>query len=148
MTHYDTYNFTVDAVGMYDFLAMGPADLTAAVYIGSFDPNNPCTNLVEYNDDGNNAISPLDPRLMFTVSMAPGNYILVTSTFFNGETSTYEWMFEPPAGANVLADGPVVCPVEEDPIPTMSEWGLMIFGLLTLNMGLITIRRKEALFTL
>ncbi len=28
-------------------------------------------------------------------------------------------------------------------IPTMSEWGLMIFALLTMNLGLITLRRKE-----
>jgi len=28
-------------------------------------------------------------------------------------------------------------------IPTMSEWGLMIFGLLTLNLGVIFVRRKE-----
>ena len=40
------------------------------------------------------------------------------------------------------------CPVapEEDPIPTMSEWGLMIFGLLTLNMGVFALRRKEEMF--
>lgn len=31
-------------------------------------------------------------------------------------------------------------------VPTMSEWGLMIFGLLTMNLGLITLRRKEAMF--
>jgi len=33
--------------------------------------------------------------------------------------------------------------IEEAPIPTMSEWGLIIFGLLILNLGLISIRRKE-----
>lgn len=31
------------------------------------------------------------------------------------------------------------------PIPTMSQWGLMIFGLLMLNLGLIFIREKEYL---
>lgn len=29
------------------------------------------------------------------------------------------------------------------PIPTMSQWGLMIFGLLTMNLGLVFLRRKE-----
>lgn len=29
------------------------------------------------------------------------------------------------------------------PIPTMSEWGLMIFGLVVLNLGVLGIRRKE-----
>ena len=36
-----------------------------------------------------------------------------------------------------------VC-VATEPIPTMSEWGLMIFGLLMLNLGLMFIYRKEA----
>lgn len=31
----------------------------------------------------------------------------------------------------------------EDSIPTMSEWGLIIFGLLTVNLGLVLLRRKE-----
>lgn len=37
------------------------------------------------------------------------------------------------------------CPPE--PIPTMSEWGLMIFGLLVLNLGVIFLRRREEIFT-
>lgn len=32
-----------------------------------------------------------------------------------------------------------------DPVPTMNEWGLLIFGLLLLNLGLIFVYRKEAL---
>ena len=31
------------------------------------------------------------------------------------------------------------------PIPTMSEWGLLIFGLLVLNMAIFFIRRKEGI---
>lgn len=30
-----------------------------------------------------------------------------------------------------------------DPIPTLNEWGLLIFGLLVLNLGLILIHRKS-----
>lgn len=32
------------------------------------------------------------------------------------------------------------------PIPTMSEWGLMIFGLLVLNLGMVLVYRREELF--
>ena len=36
------------------------------------------------------------------------------------------------------------CPgMSPAPIPTMSQWGLMIYGLLILNFGLILIRRKS-----
>ena len=40
-----------------------------------------------------------------------------------------------------------VCNAEDcaTSIPTMSEWGLIIFGLLTLNLGLIFLRRKESI---
>jgi len=31
------------------------------------------------------------------------------------------------------------------PIPTMSEWGLMIFGLLVLNLGMVLVHRREEL---
>jgi len=31
----------------------------------------------------------------------------------------------------------------ENPIPTMSQWGLMIFGLLIINLGVVFLRRKE-----
>lgn len=32
-------------------------------------------------------------------------------------------------------------------VPTMSQWGLMIFGLLTLNLGVFFIRRKESVLS-
>jgi len=44
-----------------------------------------------------------------------------------------------------------VCTTEacapEPQIPTMSEWGLMIFGLLILNLGMILIRRREEILS-
>jgi len=33
-----------------------------------------------------------------------------------------------------------------EPIPTMSQWGLMIFGLLTMNLGIVFLRKKEEMF--
>ena len=33
-------------------------------------------------------------------------------------------------------------------IPTMSEWGLMIFGLLILNMSVVFLRRREELLVI
>ena len=34
---------------------------------------------------------------------------------------------------------------DEAPIPTMSEWGLMIFGLLVVNLSVFFLRRKESI---
>jgi len=48
-------------------------------------------------------------------------------------------------GVGNLSNGSVVfCYTQpEAPIPTMSQWGLMIFGLLTMNLGLVFLRKKE-----
>ena len=44
--------------------------------------------------------------------------------------------------ASQVATNPGACP---DTVPTMSEWGLMIFGLLILNMGVMFLYRREDL---
>lgn len=38
------------------------------------------------------------------------------------------------------------CPAPAAPIPTMSEWGMLIFGLLVLNLGLIFVRRRTEMY--
>ena len=38
---------------------------------------------------------------------------------------------------------PPPAPPQPDPIPTLSEWALLIFALLMLNLGLATLRQKE-----
>ncbi len=60
----------------------------------------------------------------------PGNYSASTFTI-GGVAATLD--------AGTCVDD---CQILE-PIPTMSEWGLMIFGLLMLNLGLMFIYRKE-----
>lgn len=37
----------------------------------------------------------------------------------------------------------IICPTPSAPVPTMSEWGLMIFGLLVLNVSVFYIREQE-----
>lgn len=59
-----------------------------------------------------------------------------------------------PAGANsnfigfddfIFTEGTAVVapPAPVEPIPTMSEWGLMIFGLLVLNLGVMFVYKKQ-----
>jgi len=50
------------------------------------------------------------------------------------------------AAAGTQSNGEVTfCFVQPivDPIPTMSQWGLIIFGLLITNLGIVILRRKE-----
>lgn len=54
-------------------------------------------------------------------------------------------------GGGTLRDGIItfcyMLPQQEQSIPTMSQWGLMIFGLLTINLSILFLRRKEELLT-
>lgn len=73
---------------------------------------------------------------------------------------TYTFSTNPPAGTALT--GPVTVTVRNAggtivgmfnitfniPIPTMSQWGGLIFGLLILNLAIFTIRRKEALYSI
>lgn len=38
---------------------------------------------------------------------------------------------------------PEMCPIDNSAIPTMSQWGLIIFGLLVLNLGVVILYRLE-----
>ena len=50
------------------------------------------------------------------------------------------------AGTDDVQMYKITCSSTEcDPIPTMSEWGLMIFALLILNLSVVFLRRREAI---
>ncbi len=95
--YYETFTFYVDTDGMYTFMANASNDAWAALYQGSFDPANGCANLLDQDDD---SAGGLDPELMIQLDMTVGTYVLVTSTYANGSTGTYEWAFDGPG--NIL----------------------------------------------
>lgn len=47
------------------------------------------------------------------------------------------------SGAATLEAGTCIDTCGPEPIPTMSQWGLLIFGLLILNMGVVFVQRKD-----
>ncbi len=92
--YYDALPFSVNAEGVYIFSMMFPGDGTAALYEGSFDPANPCENLLVYNDDGAGNLDPL----IISALMSPGDYVLVSSSYGNGDTGEYSWAIDGPGG--------------------------------------------------
>jgi len=75
-------------------------------------------------------------------SRSSGGRILGTITFVVVPTD--------PLNPSAACDGKslslmVRCPA--DPIPTLSQWGLMIFGLLVLNIGSIFISKNQTILT-
>lgn len=69
-------------------------------------------------------------------SVANGHFVF----FFSGGVFQ-----ENPASDLFFSTSVSFTPPVVEPIPTMSEWGLLIFGLLVLNLGVFGIRRKEVI---
>ena len=93
-----------------------------------------------------------------SAAIAPTPFVTqITETAIPG---TYTLEFWRPQGVipavSVSVDGGVAVPIPSadlgpactcavEPIPTMSQWGLIIFGLLILNLGLVFLYRKESI---
>ena len=73
---------------------------------------------------------------------APGSGIYQLSFFTQSETPASVTVSN---GANTENFTTASCTSCISTIPTMSEWGLMIFGLLMLNMGVVFLKRREEL---
>lgn len=126
LTHYDTYEFTVDADGMYSFLSFYAGDTsvdanmdgTLFVY-APFDPNAPSAGIVGSDDDYLTgdvaALAGLDGDCSgsncsgFEVALSAGvTYVLVQSTFtdtptsFGQPTGPYDITITGPGGINIV----------------------------------------------
>ncbi|HRO73682.1 MAG TPA: GEVED domain-containing protein, partial [Saprospiraceae bacterium] len=66
--YYDVFEFQVSATGSYTFSASDQYnDTYAYIYANSFDPNDPCTNVIAQNDDNAGGADPL-----ITVTLTAG----------------------------------------------------------------------------
>ncbi|MEM9922004.1 MAG: cohesin domain-containing protein, partial [Bacteroidota bacterium] len=98
---YDTFDFTISQADMYTFSMpslIGP-DFFFALYEGGFDPTQPCNNLLATDDDSNGT----EPEIMIQLTLVPGDYTLVTTTFFaNDPDGAYTYGISSTNGGQVL----------------------------------------------
>ncbi|MDN3633866.1 hypothetical protein QWY85_04295, partial [Neolewinella lacunae] len=103
--YYEVFNFTISAEDMYTFTMMdvlGP-DFYFILYEGGFDPALPCANFLAGDDDGPGST---EPELMIQLTLVPGNYSLVTSTFSgNDPDGPYTYTISSANGGQVFAAG-------------------------------------------
>ncbi|MCC6280200.1 MAG: hypothetical protein IT262_06365, partial [Saprospiraceae bacterium] len=80
---YDTYTFDIQTTGSYTFAQFAEGgDGFGVLYSGSFNPNNPCLNFLEADDDDN--ITPPATQgddFLLTRTLTPGTYVLVVTAF-------------------------------------------------------------------
>ena len=134
---------------------------------GSSGVSTDCVGNLYIADDGNDRVLVfLDP--LSKSNGANADFVLGQPDFTTGTSSTTQngLNLETTSGLALcdnllfIADGnnqrvivqeatnlcvPPEEPVVIEPIPTMSEWGLIIFGLLVLNLGVLFIVRKNEL---
>jgi len=83
---------------MIDMASLGAGvgtldDPFLVLYSGSFDPANPCVNFAASDDDGGVSY---DSRIMFG-NLPPGQYVIVATSYSNGETGTYQLTITSPS---------------------------------------------------
>ncbi|MCB9281440.1 MAG: T9SS type A sorting domain-containing protein [Lewinellaceae bacterium] len=92
---YDLYSFTVSKTDVYTFLMESAwGDGLAALYQGSFDPTNPCENVIMSFDDAvlNVPYGLFDPVARLALPLQAGKtYILYTSSWPANTTGNYTW---------------------------------------------------------
>ncbi|TXF90467.1 T9SS type A sorting domain-containing protein [Neolewinella aurantiaca] len=103
--YYDVLNFTIDSEDMYT-LSMTPnanGDFFFVLYEGGFDAAAPCDNFLEGDDDASGS---LDPELMIQLTLVPGQYTLVTTTFAGGlAVGAYEISISGENGGMAIVEG-------------------------------------------
>ncbi|TXF88376.1 hypothetical protein FUA23_14655, partial [Neolewinella aurantiaca] len=103
--YYDVLNFTIDSEDMYT-ISMTPnsnGDFFFVLYEGGFDAAAPCDNFLEGDDDASGS---LDPELMIQLTLVPGDYSLVTTTFAGGlAVGSYEISISGENGGMAILEG-------------------------------------------
>lgn len=104
---YTAQSFSVDTAGSYTttVLSVDPTslDTVLVLYVGSFDPAAPLTNCIAFNDDDADlgALSRITQNLN-----AATNYVLVTTTFANGEVGSFQNEITGPGNISLVGAGP------------------------------------------
>jgi|GEM_PF-478584 len=95
--YYDLYTFTVSQPDVYTFdLNTSWGDGILALYQGSFNPDQPCANIIALGDDNLNGtfgiFDPFDPILRLSLPLEPGvQYVLMTTSFDINQTGDYSY---------------------------------------------------------
>jgi len=95
--YYEAQEFTTTVFGNYIFeIVNNTADFDGAIYAGSFDPINPCTNLLAA-DEASSSIAG-NPRL--DVTLPVGTFVLVTYGHTDTDMGSYQWEITSPTDVN------------------------------------------------
>jgi hypothetical protein len=108
--HYNALSFVPSNSGSYIFDLCTPGtdyDGYALLYQTSFNPAAPCTNfLIASDDDNTGGNCENDGRITYSLT-AGVTYVLVATTYSNGVTGNYQWIFDGPGSSTIAISSPV-----------------------------------------
>ncbi len=132
---YESQSFVTGTSGSHTMETLLPSsglDTFIALYSPSFDPSNPAANLIVCDDDGGSQW----PLSRITDNLAAGTNYEVVVTTWDADTSvrgTINWQ--------ILPDITLVQNVQR--VPTINEWGMIIFLILAGVVSVYYLRRKK-----
>jgi hypothetical protein len=125
---YDAYRFTANMAGTYSITAASVAfDTYLGLYQGTFDPQNPLVNALEYNDDSGFTTT----NSLISRSLSTGvQYIAVVTSFAPSSRGSYSLSISGPGTATIGGA-----------VPEPATWAMMILGMGA--VGFAMRRRKQ-----
>lgn len=143
LTHYAAHTLNMPQDGTVSALMLGRHRPGGAIlsgyiddpylllYAGSFDPNNPCTNLIAFDDDSAEGVTGLyNARL--TRAVTSGSYVLVAATYDQlGAGVPFEGSYDLTITSNL-----------PDAVPTLQPLAVLLLAGLMGAMGLRRARRR------
>ncbi len=131
---YELRTLTVGTTGNYTFSDTGDGDAILGIYNGSFNVADPTQNCVVGVDDGGGSTPNGND-----VTLNAGTYTVMFGNYSDttAMTATYNYI-----GPGVLSVGPLAVP----PVPTMTEWAMILFGTVLAGSAALYIQRRRQSF--
>ena len=127
---YDVFGFTVNTAGVYDIAANSNAfDTYLGLYRGSFDPQSPLTNALQYDDDSGPGFNSLISRSLSTGTQ----YFAVVTSFAPEARGAYSLTFTGPGTATIGTGA----------VPEPATWAMMILGMGAVGFAMRSAKRRS-----
>jgi hypothetical protein len=119
---YTAKTISVSVAGSYQLRDTGVGDGGFAIYSGPYDPASPAVGCLASFDSIQN------------VTLTPGNYTLVGGMWANHNLTPFRVTFTGPAPVTLVS------PI---PVPSLSEWAMILMGLALAGGAALTIQRRR-----
>ena len=122
--YYEPFEFNVVTPGVYTFRMVNTtlANPFGSLYANPFEPGLACDNLLASDDATPGSFA--DDEVIIELNLTPGDYTLVTTTSFVGETGSFQWSVNGPSP--IGGPFPGITPLNLDTIVVSCSYDLSL----------------------